>query len=385
LPYYYNIKKACQQVRHHAEKALSLDETQAEAHASLGLVYAIHDWDWSAAERETRKSIRLKLGVALVHANHASVLNLTERYDEAMKAADEALGLWPEDPVGLLAKGIALMSTDRAPQAIGTLQTGASLYPGSLHFRVFLADAHAIMGERERARALLEESAVLSGRAAVVSGKLAAEYGRCGQPEQSEMILRELEERAQSEYVCPLTFFILHMLLGNMSEATRWLDIAGETHDTTIAWMRIVPWQMMRGPGDSRFKAKAKSRHAFLRYLLNRTIRRHRIAHSESKPAGPRFAVSVRCSPSESNWVATMTPRSSARRESPPSQRATPCFSTTPSDPRWTSSTGHTVLLDNAFRSTLDILESPRFNRVYYNTSLGLISLLEMSGNVPHL
>ena len=45
-------------------------------------------------------------------------------------------------------------------------------------------------------------------------------------------------------------------------------------------------------------------------------------------------------------------------------------------------STGHTVFLDNAFRSTLDILESPQFNRVYYNTSLGLISLLEMSGNI---
>ena len=194
MPYYYNIKKACQQVRHHAEKALSLDETQAEAHASLGLVYAIHDWDWSAAERETRKSIRLKPGVALVHANHASVLNLTERFDEAMKAADEALGLWPEDPVGLLAKGTAFMSTDRPLQAIDILQTGASLYPGSFTFRVLMADAYAIMGDYERARALLEESAVLSGRGAVVLGKLAIEYGRCGQPEQSEMILAAIEK-----------------------------------------------------------------------------------------------------------------------------------------------------------------------------------------------
>jgi hypothetical protein len=48
------------------------------------------------------------------------------------------------------------------------------------------------------------------------------------------------------------------------------------------------------------------------------------------------------------------------------------------------SSTAHAKVLDNAYRSTLDILESPQFNRVYYSTSLGIISLLEMSGNMPH-
>jgi hypothetical protein len=48
------------------------------------------------------------------------------------------------------------------------------------------------------------------------------------------------------------------------------------------------------------------------------------------------------------------------------------------------SSSAHAKVLDNAFRSTLDILESPQFNRVYYSTSLGIISLLEMSGNMPH-
>jgi hypothetical protein len=48
------------------------------------------------------------------------------------------------------------------------------------------------------------------------------------------------------------------------------------------------------------------------------------------------------------------------------------------------SSSAHAKVLDNAFRSTLDILESPQFNRVYYSSSLGLIALLEMSGNLSH-
>jgi hypothetical protein len=37
-----------------------------------------------------------------------------------------------------------------------------------------------------------------------------------------------------------------------------------------------------------------------------------------------------------------------------------------------------------AFRAVLDILRDARFNRTYYPTTVGLISLLEMSGNIPH-
>jgi hypothetical protein len=43
------------------------------------------------------------------------------------------------------------------------------------------------------------------------------------------------------------------------------------------------------------------------------------------------------------------------------------------------------VSADNAFRATLDILESPAYNRVYWSTTLGLIALTEMAGAVPHL
>jgi hypothetical protein len=38
---------------------------------------------------------------------------------------------------------------------------------------------------------------------------------------------------------------------------------------------------------------------------------------------------------------------------------------------------------DRAFRATLDIIERPEFYKTYYQTTLGLIALLTMSGNFP--
>src|SRR5207245_6779348 len=48
-------------------RALELDDSLAEAHASLGLLKSDADWDWPAAEREYRKAIKLNPNYATAH------------------------------------------------------------------------------------------------------------------------------------------------------------------------------------------------------------------------------------------------------------------------------------------------------------------------------
>ena len=45
-------------------RAIELDETVAEAHATLGVILALYDWDWAGAERELIRSDRVERGVA---------------------------------------------------------------------------------------------------------------------------------------------------------------------------------------------------------------------------------------------------------------------------------------------------------------------------------
>jgi hypothetical protein len=42
------------------------------------------------------------------------------------------------------------------------------------------------------------------------------------------------------------------------------------------------------------------------------------------------------------------------------------------------------ALTDRVFRVVLDLIECPEFNRSYYQATIGLIALLQMSGNLPH-
>ena len=45
--------------------------------------------------------------------------------------------------------------------------------------------------------------------------------------------------------------------------------------------------------------------------------------------------------------------------------------------------TGNAAMRDRAFRTMLDILESGDFNHTYFPSTVGLLTLLMMSGNFP--
>ena len=77
-----------------AEKALQLDPTLAEAHATLGLVY-IGEYDPRRAEEEFKKAIEIKPSYATAHQWYFILLLCDLRWDEALKEIEKAVELDP--------------------------------------------------------------------------------------------------------------------------------------------------------------------------------------------------------------------------------------------------------------------------------------------------
>jgi len=89
-----NISKA----KTMAEKALQLDPTMAEAHATLGTTYS-GKYDQCRSEQEFRKAIELKPSYATAHQWYSSVLRYELRWDEALKEIEKAVELDPLSPI----------------------------------------------------------------------------------------------------------------------------------------------------------------------------------------------------------------------------------------------------------------------------------------------
>ena len=67
-------KEAFPKAKEAALRALEIDDTLAEAHASLGFIKANYDWDWSGGEREFQRAIELNPGDATAHEFYSVAL-----------------------------------------------------------------------------------------------------------------------------------------------------------------------------------------------------------------------------------------------------------------------------------------------------------------------
>src|SRR5438132_11529339 len=79
-------------------KALALEPTLADAHASLGDQLCVYDWDASAAVREFRRAIELNPSLANAHYFYSHCLAAHGRLDEALAEARRAHELDPLNP-----------------------------------------------------------------------------------------------------------------------------------------------------------------------------------------------------------------------------------------------------------------------------------------------
>ncbi len=64
-------REAFPKARRAAERALEIDEGLAEAHASLGYTRLFYEWDWSGAETEFQRAVRLNSNYANTHMWYA--------------------------------------------------------------------------------------------------------------------------------------------------------------------------------------------------------------------------------------------------------------------------------------------------------------------------
>jgi TolB-like protein/Flp pilus assembly protein TadD len=207
-----------------ARKALALDANSADAHAALGAVKAIYDFDFAGSIPEYERAIQLNPNDATAHhwlANHAlSALGQSENEIAEMKRALEL------DPLSLIINanlGWAYIHARRFDEAIAQLRKTVELDGGFYYARYNLALALQLKGsiseaiaEYQRAIALNDDPLPLA-----LLGHL---YGRLGRRDEALQILEQLRERRRQRYVEAYCLAVVNLGLGDHNEAINWLE-----------------------------------------------------------------------------------------------------------------------------------------------------------------
>ena len=224
-----------------ASKALEIDETLAAAHASLGGVMHLYDWNWQGAEAEYRRAIELNPGYATAHHWYSQLLQQMGRFDESLAEGNRAQQLDPLSPVISASFGWRFYLARRYDAAIEHIRKTSEIDPNFVRPHWYLGQVYEQKGKYSEAIAELQQAAALSKGAPIYLGALAHAYAVSGQRAEAAKVLAKLKERSREHYVSPYNLAVVYTGLGEREEAFEWLERAYQDRSPWMANVKLDP------------------------------------------------------------------------------------------------------------------------------------------------
>jgi tetratricopeptide (TPR) repeat protein len=239
--FYVDPREAMPKAKRAAERALRVDDGIAEAHAALGYVHLVYDWDGPAAERALLRALDLNPTLATARMNYAAYLTTQARHDEAVREIRRAV---EHDPLSVRTHTLGtslLLFTRRYDDAIALARKGLDIEPDSAFTLAFLGVAHAEKGDFAAATATLQRAAQLDGSLTIL-GLQAHVLAVAGRTNEARAVLRTIEEAAQRRYFCPYEIASVYVSLGDNDTATRLFRKGADERADCMAWLGVEPW-----------------------------------------------------------------------------------------------------------------------------------------------
>jgi TolB-like protein/Tfp pilus assembly protein PilF len=234
-----------------ARKALELDSTLAEPHATLGFVKMYYAWDWPAADREFRLAIARNPSYATAHEWYGLFLVAMGRYDEAVAQERSARALDPLS-VGIAGTtGWVMHYSGRQDDAEQVLRAALRMDSSYALGRLYLGRVLQAKGELDSAAAKFQLAGSLQHWVPTIAG-LGNVYGLEGRRAEALGELRLLDSLSKTQYVTSYAVALIHTALGQPDSAFAWLNRAVQERTHWLVWLnRDLRWKPLRG--DPRF------------------------------------------------------------------------------------------------------------------------------------
>jgi len=242
---FYNFAaphEAMPKAKESAIKALSLDNTVAEAHASLAHILMNYDWDWATAEKEFKRSIELKPDYGTAHQWYAiHYLTATNRLEEAVQEMKRALELEPASLVMNTFMGATLYHAGRYDEAIDQCRRTVEMDPNFAVAHWHLGLAYEQKQVFDKAIEEFRKAITLSQGSPLMKAALGHAYAKAKKTDEANKILDELNELSKHAYVSPLEMAQIYVALGNNEKAFQFLEKAYADHSFHLVNLNVSP------------------------------------------------------------------------------------------------------------------------------------------------
>jgi TolB-like protein/Flp pilus assembly protein TadD len=223
-----------------AMKSIQMDES-GEAYASLGQIRLIYDWDWTAAEADFQRAMRLSPTYPTAHQWHGEYLVSLGSFDRGLAELKKARDL---DPLSLIINtnlGLNFYWARRYDLAVEQLERALELEPGFCRAHLHLGMCYErksmyreALAELEKARSISENSWTLAG--------LGHCYATVGARADAERLLDRLIELSRRQFVSCATIAVVYAGFPERTDQVMdWLEKAYEERSGLLTWLKVWP------------------------------------------------------------------------------------------------------------------------------------------------
>ena len=249
-----------------AGKALAIDNTLAEAHASLGLLLATLSTsgiNLRESKREFERAIALNPNYAPAHHWYGfSVLLPLGEFDRAIAEVKRALELDPFSAVMNANIGFCYLYARRYPEAIAQFRKAAELDPSSPAPHLGLGEAYELSGQREQAITEYERAGNLFSQLTHIPPtsdnflpSLAGRYVLKGERAKALQLLDHYKGPTQRGAAPDFGVALDYVRLGDNNKAIDWLERSYQNKEPSF--LEDIKVNPLLDPlrGDPRFEA----------------------------------------------------------------------------------------------------------------------------------
>lgn len=246
-------REAFPKAKEAATKALKLDPTLAEAHASLGFYKFYYDWDWAAAEQELRMAIALNPNYEIALDMYGYYLTAMERYGEATTILKKAKEI---DPLSVP------INTDIGFSSYysGNYDTAIKELLSSLQMNPKFVLAHLWLGRSYQGKKMYPEAIAQYKKALEVAvdwpvalAAIGNVYGESGDEVNAQKILDDLNSLSSEKFVTEYGIALVYASMNKKEQAFLWLNKAFDERSNWLVWLKTDP-RWARIETDKRFQ-----------------------------------------------------------------------------------------------------------------------------------
>jgi TolB-like protein/DNA-binding winged helix-turn-helix (wHTH) protein/Tfp pilus assembly protein PilF len=219
-----------------ALKAIEIDPTSGEAHASLALVLS-HQRNWAAAENEFKRALQLNPRYANAHHWYGDYLSIVGRHEEALVEAKRAFELDPLSPMINTWLGLRYYHARRYDEAIEQGRKILEFDPNFAPAHLLLGQAYVQKGLRAQAISELQSATSLSGDSPLYMAQVGVAYAAAGKNREAVSVIDQLQKAARQGYVSSYGLAQIYAALGDKQHAMKWLQSA---YDEGAVWMEYL-------------------------------------------------------------------------------------------------------------------------------------------------